>query len=639
MTAIAGAVGALFTQSAFNVSPLAIADTVGPLIVQSTIKVSLLVLVALGLAFLLRSRSAASRHWMLSAALSCAMAIPVLEAIVPAWHVPIATGERGALASVASFVSFVSFGTVSFGSFAPDIGTDTNASADTRVQFAIPGTAGNTALGAGAATDSNSAIAGASARPTGFDLAIAGAIVIWMTGVAFGLGVLATGVSRLAWLASRATPIQRGPWFDLTRDIARAYGLRRSIRVLQSDHPTLLVTWGFIRPTVLLPAPARQWTGDRIRVVLSHELAHIRRGDWLAQMIAELLRAIHWFNPLLWTACRHLRHDSEQACDDEVLGRGVAGPDYAAHLLELARAGRQSPRPWFPALAMVRPSGLERRISAMLTVHVNRDPLTRRARVAVATAWLTVALPLAGLGAFAQAQTPSSVTLSGTIADPSGTGLAQAKVMLTNMQTGASHTTPSDAAGRYEFVPLPAGSYQLTARVPGFKPFEQGMTLTAGQRAQQNIALTLGTVQETIVIRGGGAERAPLNGNSNGNSNGPKPGPRRDVRVERTGDKDKGGPPANLKPPMKLVDKRPVYPKALQEAGVAGEVQLKGRIDTEGLVSGIEVVVSPNPELDAAAIDAVKEWRFTPTKLNGVAVDTEVTISITFEAGGKVENK
>ena len=50
----------------------------------------------------------------------------------------------------------------------------------------------------------------------------------------------------------------------------------------------------------------RSWSDERARVVLSHELAHIRRGDWIVQLSAELLRAIYWFNPLLWVACRRL---------------------------------------------------------------------------------------------------------------------------------------------------------------------------------------------------------------------------------------------------------------------------------------------------------------------------------------------
>ena len=97
------------------------------------------------------------------------------------------------------------------------------------------------------------------------------------------------------------------------------YGLRRHVALLQTHASDLLATWGLLRPSVLLPAHAREWSDDRIRIVLCHELAHIRRNDWFVQIAAEALRSLFWFNPLIWIACTRLRRESEQACDDVVL--------------------------------------------------------------------------------------------------------------------------------------------------------------------------------------------------------------------------------------------------------------------------------------------------------------------------------
>ena len=133
------------------------------------------------------------------------------------------------------------------------------------------------------------------------------------------------------------------PWRDVADDVARQYGLRTPVVLLQSDHPTLLVTWGLLRPKIILPAAAREWAADRMRVVLCHELAHIRRGDWAAQMTAELLRSIYWFNPLMWIASTRLRRESEQACDDEVLNLGIDGPEYAGHLTGSCAGRPQAP--------------------------------------------------------------------------------------------------------------------------------------------------------------------------------------------------------------------------------------------------------------------------------------------------------
>ena len=180
----------------------------------------------------------------------------------------------------------------------------------------------------------------------------------------------------------------------------------------------MLVTWGLARPKVILPAAAAAWSDARARVVLSHELAHIRRGDWIVQLSAELLRALYWFNPLLWVACRRLRLESEHACDDEVMSRGVEGTDYATHLIELARALNQRRHTWFPAPAMARPSSLERRVRAMLNMQHDRGSISRRTRAAIF-------MLLFGLTTAIAAAQSGFATFSGRIADESGRGILQ----------------------------------------------------------------------------------------------------------------------------------------------------------------------------------------------------------------------
>ncbi len=83
---------------------------------------------------------------------------------------------------------------------------------------------------------------------------------------------------------------------------------------------------------ILLPSTAAAWPDERIHLVLAHELAHLTRHDWLSQLLAEMLRAINWFNPLFWIACARLRRESEYACDDIVLELGTGGTAYAGHL-------------------------------------------------------------------------------------------------------------------------------------------------------------------------------------------------------------------------------------------------------------------------------------------------------------------
>jgi len=113
-------------------------------------------------------------------------------------------------------------------------------------------------------------------------------------------------------------------------------------------------------------------------------------------MAAELLRSVYWFNPLMWIACRRLRRESEQACDDAVLSLGVEGRAYATELVDLARAFNRNRRTWSPAPAMARPSSLERRICSMLNARLNRRPITPAVCLVIAIALFTISLPIAG---------------------------------------------------------------------------------------------------------------------------------------------------------------------------------------------------------------------------------------------------
>ena len=170
----------------------------------------------------------------------------------------------------------------------------------------------------------------------------------------------------------------------------------------------------------MVPSGAQAWSDRRIRVVL----AHIRRGDWAVQLGAEVLRMLFWFNPLMWIATRCLRRDSELACDDTVLGLGVDGSDYATQFLDLAKALRPAPSALSTGMAMVRPSGLERRITAMMNPTLSRQPFLGRSRLVVLAAALAVTIPLAVL-----AQSASSI-MAGTVVDSTGQPWAGARVTL-----------------------------------------------------------------------------------------------------------------------------------------------------------------------------------------------------------------
>ena len=137
------------------------------------------------------------------------------------------------------------------------------------------------------------------------------------------------------------------------------------------------MVWGFLRPVILLPADADQWQTERLRAVLLHELAHIRRWDWTMQMIAQSVCAVYWFNPFVWFAARWMRIEAEQACDDQVLNAGYQSTDYAQHLLDIVRNVKVARFASCAAVAIARASKIEGRLRTILAENLNRHPVTK----------------------------------------------------------------------------------------------------------------------------------------------------------------------------------------------------------------------------------------------------------------------
>ena len=425
----------------------------------STLKVSLVVLAGLGVAALLRRRSAAARHWVIAASLLCALALPALELVVPAWGrlvraVRCAAGRRERIVRRAGRRRRRG------GRGAPSQPAAT----------AAPAVAGRRAPIV-------------SARHPGVDARRR------------PRPLRAHRRPDAPHLARRACasgqPRDRGRGWP-TRSAASCRSAARC-SCSKAIIPSLLVTWGLFVPKVILPRSAQSWTDERAAIVLRHELAHIRRGDWVIQIAGELLRTAYWFNPLVWIACARLRQESEQACDDEVLSSGVDGPDYATHLVELARLLKAEAAPRLPAPAIARSSSLERRIRAMLDARLTRTPATRIGRFMTAGALLTFTVALAA------AQT-GPVTFSGSVFDSTGAPVPGAAVVLTNTQSKAKFEVASSDSGQFTFVPLPADTYALAASLPGFKKAEDSVTLT-GKAVKRDVTLSLGELQETISVR------------------------------------------------------------------------------------------------------------------------------------------
>ncbi|MFK8050388.1 MAG: M56 family metallopeptidase [Halioglobus sp.] len=100
------------------------------------------------------------------------------------------------------------------------------------------------------------------------------------------------------------------------------------------------LTWGWMKPRVLLPENARAWDAEDLSMVFHHELTHIERADWLGHIVARSVQAMYWPIPGIGQLLRQLSLSMEQACDDRVLATGISAPSYAAMLLRQAVGSR-----------------------------------------------------------------------------------------------------------------------------------------------------------------------------------------------------------------------------------------------------------------------------------------------------------
>jgi beta-lactamase regulating signal transducer with metallopeptidase domain len=225
------------------------------------------------------------------------------------------------------------------------------------------------------------------------------ALVVWGAGTALCLLPLAVGRLSLWRLARRATPLNAGSWAQLARRAANTLRLRRPVALLQSHAEPMPMVWGVLRTKLLVPAEANTWSARRRWVVLLHELAHIKRRDCLAKLVAHLACAVYWFNPLCWVAYRRMQREAEAACDDLALASGHRPSDYAEHLLSIASGLRERAMIALCSIAMARKSKLEGRLLAILDGRRSRRTLTRQGALLATVLVLTAAVPLSLLKA------------------------------------------------------------------------------------------------------------------------------------------------------------------------------------------------------------------------------------------------
>ena len=356
-----------------------------PIAIDAALKATVILATAAGAATLLRRASASARHLVWTLGLTGALAVPALSIVTPRWELPLVRIAADPAPKVAADAM-----PASMPGPARTIGQVADTSRDdTSATSAMSGIAPRSSLVAPRSK-------GAVWSPASWLSLLS---LVWAAGACVILGRMLLGLGAVQWMSRRMVTVTDAPWLGHARALAQSLGLRH-VRFLLSSERSMPMAWGIFRSSVLIPADAEAWPDERLRIVLLHELAHVKRRDCLTHLVAQGACAINWFNPLVWMAARRLRVERERACDDLVLAAGTRGSDYADQLLDLARVMRGGRFPGALAsatLAMAHRSQLEGRLIAILDPTVPRRGLTRARAFGGALVFALLIVPIAAV--------------------------------------------------------------------------------------------------------------------------------------------------------------------------------------------------------------------------------------------------
>jgi carboxyl-terminal processing protease len=366
------------------------------LIVKSTLILAAAALLVLAL----RRRSAAARHCIWLATYVGMLVLPILTFTLPSWTLDLGvmSSPADSARELAAFSPTFEANRLALGHLAEPV-QQLAAAQEALIQpgFALP-----------------------PAPPAAPTLALSPVVVewftlrkIWVAGLVLTLSPLVAGCWALWRLRRQARPAADARLLEAARSLALELGIHRPVQVLLSTGRCMPMTWGVFRPVLLLPRSAERWPPERLRSVLLHELAHVKRHDCLTQMLLHFVRALYWFHPLVWLTQARARLEQESACDDAVLSAGQDPQEYAAELLTVTAglpSGFLAP---LVGLAMGKSRSLERRLLAILDADRDRQP-PRRA----------LALSLAALAALLILLSPVQLSLSGPQRTAAATVLA-----------------------------------------------------------------------------------------------------------------------------------------------------------------------------------------------------------------------
>ena len=357
------------------------------LMADVTVRATVLMALTAIIAILSRRASASFRHLVWALGLGCTLFLPLLTVALPSWK--IAVRSLPILPqSVPAVPQIQQASTAPTEALVPPL---TSFHPDAPVPAADH-----------APTTNKSVVAHSAPLPSAASVHpilpwTAWVILVWALGVVLFLAQLARGLATVKKIERKSVPVTNGSTLDLLSEAKTLMKVRRPVALRQaSDLGPISVplTYGALRPVIMLPAVAPQWPQERLRAVLLHEVAHVRRTDWSLQILMHIARALYWFHPLAWLSTRRARAESETAADNLVLASGMPAQDYARQLLDVALSARRQGNLGLGAVAMAQTPKIEGRLRLILSLGRRRGEIGGRTRAMI----LSVAVCVLAVG-------------------------------------------------------------------------------------------------------------------------------------------------------------------------------------------------------------------------------------------------
>jgi len=550
---------------------------------------------------------------------------------------------------------------------------------------------------------------------------LSGVFFVWLAGVSVLTIRLCRSWQRARYLRRAAHTFIGGAWHDRLRELSERLGVRPGWKFAESmliDVPGVI---GVLHPVIVVPSGAlARLSAAQLEAILAHELAHVRRADYLVNACQCVAEVLLFFHPLVWWLSNRIRIEREFCCDDVVIAAEIDRVDYASALasLEFDRSRAVAAlgagdgdlltrirrvlgpdldlQPQFAGGAVM--SAITAAVLLVMSTQllgtsdptsvplpavpgvIERapQPATRTARTSAASASAAVT-PARHTRTAAQAPAqPARGAIAAQAIDAQGGVIPGVTFTVTSPAGPGARTAITDARGTIRIDDVVPGLYEMKAELAGFRTMRSSVAVKAGETVNLVVRMALGSVSESVVVRpgtqvggvSGGVPAGVVGGVANTGAAAGATATREQAsgyfeaakryyeqgrlveaesmtaqalemlraQISQT-QLANALPPSNgpirvggdIREPKKIRDVKPAYPPEALAAGVSGVVMLEATIGKDGSVTDARILRSI-AGLNEAALSAVREWRYTPTLLNGQPVEVIMTVTVNFQA-------